>query len=94
MVKQFESNCLCLNISPSELILVFEMINYITCLCDLIFMRVYSCLYICMCYMNYWNWHTCIPYALRHPRTIGVSAWYKSGEDGSEGSLKMLIIGG
>ena len=34
----------------------------------------------------YWNWHTCIPYALRHPRTIGVSAWYKSREDGSEGS--------
>ena len=20
----------------------------------------------------YWNWHTCIPYALEHPRTIGV----------------------
>ena len=42
----------------------------------------------------YWNWHTRIPYALQHPRTIGVSAWYKSREDGSEGSLKMLIIGG
>ena len=42
----------------------------------------------------YWNLHTCIPYALQHPRTIGVSAWYKSREDGSEGSLKMLIIGG
>ena len=41
-----------------------------------------------------WNWHTCIPYALRHPRTIGVSAWYKSREDGSEGSLKMLISEG
>ena len=38
----------------------------------------------------YWNWHTCIPYALEHPRNIGVSAWYKSREDGSEGSLKML----
>ena len=36
-----------------------------------------------------WNWHTCIPYALEHPRSIGVSAWYKSREDGSEGSLKM-----
>ena len=42
----------------------------------------------------YWKWHTCIPYALQHPRTIGVSAWYKSREEGSEGSLKMLIIGG
>ena len=21
----------------------------------------------------YWKWHTCIPYALKHPRTIGVS---------------------
>ena len=42
----------------------------------------------------YWKWHTCILYALQHPRTIGVSAWYKSREDGSEGSLKMLIIGG
>ena len=37
----------------------------------------------------YWNWHTCIPYALEHPRNIGVSAWYKSREDGSENSLKM-----
>ena len=36
-----------------------------------------------------WNLHTCIPYALEHPRSIGVSAWYKSREDGSEGSLKM-----
>ena len=35
-----------------------------------------------------WNWHTCIPYALEHPGSIGVSAWYKSREDGSEGSLK------
>ena len=42
----------------------------------------------------YWIWHTCIPYAQEHPRTIGVSASYKSREDGSEGSLKMLIIGG
>ena len=42
----------------------------------------------------YWNWHTCIPYALQHPRTIGVSAWYKSREDGSKGSLKTLSIGG
>ena len=41
-----------------------------------------------------WNWHICIPYALGHPRTIGVSAWYKSREDSSEGSPKMLIIGG
>ena len=41
-----------------------------------------------------WNWHICIPYALGHLRIIGVSAWYKSREDGSEGSPKMLIIGG
>ena len=41
-----------------------------------------------------WNWHICIPYALGHPRIIGVSAWYKSREDGSESSPKMLIIGG
>ena len=41
-----------------------------------------------------WNWHTCIPYALGHPWSIGASAWYKSREDGSKGSLKMLIIGG
>ena len=30
----------------------------------------------------YWNWHTCIPYALEHPRNIRVSAWYKSREKG------------
>ena len=36
----------------------------------------------------YWNWHTCIPYALEHPRTIGVSASDESRENGSEGSLK------
>ena len=41
-----------------------------------------------------WNWHTCIPYSLRHPRTIGVSAWYKSRQHSSEGSLKMLISEG
>ena len=38
----------------------------------------------------YWNWHTCIPYALEHPRNIGVSAWYKSREDDSEGCLKIV----
>ena len=42
----------------------------------------------------YWNWHTCIPYALEHPRTIGVSAREESRKNGSEGCLKMLIIGG
>ena len=36
----------------------------------------------------YWNWHTCIPYALKHPRNIGVSAGDESRENGSEGSLK------
>ena len=41
----------------------------------------------------YWNWHTCIPYALEHPRTVGVNALDESRENGSEGSLKMLIIG-
>ena len=41
-----------------------------------------------------WNWHTCIPYALEHPRTIGVSAGDESRENGSEGCLKILIIGG
>ena len=63
-------------------------------LCDLKFYVIYSCLYICMWFRLHWNWHTCIPYALQHPRTIGVGAWYKSREDGSEGSLKMLSIGG
>ena len=67
--------------------------KYITC-CVIQFL----CEYICAIYLHvirlYWKWHTCIPYALKHPRTIGVSAWYKSREDGSEGSLKMLIIGG
>ena len=53
-------------------------------------MRVYSCYIYLHVIRLCWNWHTCIPYALRHPRTIGVSAWYKSREDGSEGSLKML----
>ena len=53
-------------------------------------MRVYSCYIYLLVIRLCWNWHTCIPYALRHPRTIGVSAWYKSREDGSEGSLKML----
>ena len=42
----------------------------------------------------YWNWHTCIPYALEHPRNIGVSAWYKSREDGSESSLKCKLSEG
>ena len=41
-----------------------------------------------MWFRLYWNWHTCIPYALEHPRTIGVSALYKSRGNGSEGSLK------
>ena len=58
----------------------------------------FLCEYICVIYLHvirlYGKWHTCIPYALQHPRTVGVSAWYKSREDGSEGSLKMLIIGG
>ena len=47
-----------------------------------------------MCIRLYWNWHTCIPYALEHPRSIGVSAWDESRKNGSEGCLKMLIIGG
>ena len=42
----------------------------------------------------YLNWHTCIPYALEHPRTIGVSAGDESRKNGSEGYLKILIIGG
>ena len=41
-----------------------------------------------------WNWHTCIPYALEPLRTIGISARDESRENGSECSLKMLIIGG
>ena len=41
-----------------------------------------------MWFRLYWNWHTCNPYALEHPRTIGVSALYKSRGNGSEGSLK------
>ena len=36
----------------------------------------------------YWKRHACIPYALEHPRAIGVSAGYESRENGSEGSLK------
>ena len=37
----------------------------------------------------YWNWHTCIPYALEHHRTIGMSALVESRKkNGSEGSLK------
>ena len=27
-----------------------------------------------------WNWHTCIPYALEHPRILGVSARDESRE--------------
>ena len=42
----------------------------------------------------YWNWHTCIPYALEHPMAIGVSARDESRENGSEVCLKILIIGG
>ena len=41
----------------------------------------------------YWNWHTCIPYALEHPRIIGVSVRDESREKGLEGCLKTLIIG-
>ena len=36
----------------------------------------------------YWNWYTCIPYALEHPETIGVSARDESRENGLEGSIK------
>ena len=59
-------------ISPSELIFMYEMINYMTCVIGY---------YVDMCMFTYlhvirlyWNWHTCIPYALEHPNTIGVSA--------------------
>ena len=38
----------------------------------------------------YWKWHTYIPYALEYPRTIGVSAWDESRENGSEGCLKKI----
>ena len=41
----------------------------------------------------YWNWHTCISYALDHHKIIGVSAWDESRENGSEGSLKISIVG-
>ena len=34
----------------------------------------------------YWNWHTCIPYALEHSRIIRDE--YR--ENGSEGCLKIL----
>ena len=37
---------------------------------------------------------SCIPYALGHPRTIGVSALGNSLDNGSEGCLKMMNIGG
>ena len=33
----------------------------------------------------YWNWHTCIPYALEHSRIIGVSTRDEPIENGSEG---------
>ena len=36
----------------------------------------------------YWNWHRCIPYALEHPRILGLSAWDESRGKGSEGCLK------
>ena len=72
MDERFESNCSCLIISQSELILMYELINYMTCVIGY---------YVDMCMFTYlhvirlyWNWHTCIPYALEHPRTIGVSA--------------------
>ena len=41
-----------------------------------------------------WNWHHAFPYALGHLRTIGVSACDEFRENGSEGCLKILIIGG
>ena len=66
-------NCSCLIISPSELILMYELINYIN-----------DCVigyYVDMCMFTYlhvirlyWNSNTCIPYALERPRIIGVSA--------------------
>ena len=42
----------------------------------------------------YWNWHTCIPYALEHPRTVGVSARDESREDCLEGCLKCELYEG
>ena len=73
--------------------MIYELYNYITLLCDLIYASIFMLIYLHVIRL-YWNWHTCIPYALEHPRNIGVSAWYKSREDGSESNLKMLIIGG
>ena len=40
----------------------------------------------------YWNWHTCIPYALEHPRIIVHEMSLE--KNGSEGSLKYKISEG
>ena len=43
----------------------------------------------------YWKWHTCIPYALGHPRIVGVVHETSLEKNISEGWLKIIImIGG
>ena len=60
-------NCLCLLISSCELILVLLMVN----LHNMIYVNIYACEYISM---NVLGLASCIPYALGHPRILGVSA--------------------
>ena len=64
-------NCLCLLISPCELILVLLIVNLnnMIYICGLI-MLVYICF---IYYHELLGLAQCIPYALGHPRILGVS---------------------
>ena len=44
-----------------------------TCLCDLNYVKMGMIIYICMYYRIVMELASCIPYALGHPRIIGVS---------------------
>ena len=49
---------------------MIEVWNY---MCDFNYASIFMFIYLHVIRL-YWNWHTCIPYALDHPRIIGVSA--------------------
>ena len=65
-------NCLCFIISPCELILVLLIVN----LHSMIYVELVMLTYIHVLYisMSLLGLESCIPYALGHPRILGVSA--------------------
>ena len=62
-------------ISPRELIFGVMDCEIAEHVCVIKLCKCISCyIYICMCYIIVLELASCIPYALGHPRTIGVSA--------------------